>query len=109
MERRNGMKLQKVMPAVLAVNGAALLAATPAMADNMLEDLLEHVGILREDQSIGGGEERITGVPGSPSATTSIDGKQLPPPPQKFGGVIKETAKDSKPWWSPKVVPPKGA
>ena len=52
---------------------------------------------------------QITGTPGSPSATTTIDGKQLPPPPPKFGGVIKEDAKDSKPWWPPTVVPPKGA
>ena len=51
----------------------------------------------------------ITGVPGSPSATTTIDGKQLPPPPAKFGGVIKETAATSKPYWPPTVVPPKGA
>ncbi len=55
------------------------------------------------------GAQQITGVPGSPSATTTIDGKQLPPPPEKFGGVIKESAKDSKPWWPPRVVPPKGA
>ena len=26
-----------------------------------------------------------------------------------FGGVIKESAKDSKPYWPPRVVPPKGA
>jgi arylsulfatase len=26
-----------------------------------------------------------------------------------FGGVIKESAKDSTPWWPPRVVPPKGA
>jgi arylsulfatase A-like enzyme len=51
----------------------------------------------------------LTGVPGSPSATVTIDGKQLPPPPGKFGGVIKQTAKDSKPYWPPTVVPPKGA
>ena len=51
----------------------------------------------------------VTGVPGSPSATITIDGKQLPPPPAKFGGVIKQTAKDSKPYWPPTVVPPKGA
>ena len=31
----------------------------------------------------------ITGTPGSPSATTTIDGKQIPPPPPKFGGVIR--------------------
>ena len=53
--------------------------------------------------------QTITGTPGSPSATTTIDGKQLPPPPAKFGGVIKESAKDSKPYWPPTVVPPKGA
>jgi arylsulfatase A-like enzyme len=53
--------------------------------------------------------QQVTGVPGAPSATTTIDGKQLPPPPEKFGGVIKESAKDSKPWWPPRVVPPKGA
>ena len=39
----------------------------------------------------------------------TLDGKQLPPPPPKFGGVIKESAKDSKPYWPPRVVPPKGA
>ena len=50
-----------------------------------------------------------TGEPGSPSATTTIDGKQLPPPPEKFGGVIKDDAYQSQPWWPPKVVPPKGA
>jgi arylsulfatase len=50
-----------------------------------------------------------TSAPGSPSATTTIDGKQLPAPPPRFGGDIKESAKDSKPWWPPRVVPPKGA
>ncbi len=44
--------------------------------------------------------QQVTGTMGSPSATTTIDGKQLPPPP-KFGGVIKEIAKDSKTWWPP--------
>ncbi len=53
--------------------------------------------------------QQITNVPGSPSSTVTLDGKQLPPPPMPFGGVIKETAKDSTPWWPPRVVPPKGA
>ena len=53
--------------------------------------------------------QEITGVPGSPSATTTISGKQLPPPDPKFGGVIKEKATESKAWWPPTVVPPKGA
>ena len=31
---------------------------------------------------------------GSPAATTSIDGKQLPAPDPKFGGVIKDWLDD---------------
>src|SRR6202453_4160018 len=54
-------------------------------------------------------DPKITGTLGSPSATTSLDGKQLPPLPAEFGGVIKNSAKDSTPWWAPRVVPPKGA
>ncbi len=50
-----------------------------------------------------------TGVPGSPGATTTIDGKQLPPPDPKFGGVIREKASESQAWWAPRVVPPSGA
>jgi arylsulfatase A-like enzyme len=53
--------------------------------------------------------QQINGTPGSPSATITIDGKQLPPTPPKFGGVIKETVQGSKTWWPPRVVPPKGA
>ena len=53
--------------------------------------------------------QQVTGELGSPSATTTINGKQLPPPDPKFGGVIKEKASESKPWWAPRVVPPKGA
>jgi arylsulfatase len=52
---------------------------------------------------------QTTGVIGAPNATTTISGKQLPPPDPKFGGVIKLKATDSKPWWDPRVVPPKGA
>jgi arylsulfatase A-like enzyme len=52
---------------------------------------------------------QTTGVPGSPSATTTIDGNYLPPQPAPFGGAINLTAKDSKPYWPPTVVPPKGA
>ncbi len=53
--------------------------------------------------------QQVTGVPGSPEATITIDGKQLPAPPPKFEGVIKNDAKDSKPYWPPQLVPPKGA
>ncbi len=55
------------------------------------------------------GAQQTSGVPGTPGSTTTIDGKQLPPPPAKFGGVIKENAGDSKPYWPPTVVPPKRA
>lgn len=53
--------------------------------------------------------QQVGAKPGSPSATTTIDGKRLPPPDPKFGGVIEEGALQSKPWWAPRVVPPKGA
>jgi Sulfatase len=53
--------------------------------------------------------QRVTGVAGSPRATTTIDGKQLPPPPLKFGGVENHNANNSIPWWAPHVVPPKDA
>lgn len=49
------------------------------------------------------------GAPGSPSATITIPGDQLPPPPQKFGGKIDFEASKSTPWWPSRVVPPKGA
>ena len=79
------MKTKKVAPALLALNGVVILTAAPVTA------------------------QVITGVPGSPSATTTIDGKQLPPPDPKFEGVIREKASESKAWWAPRVVPPKGA
>jgi len=79
------MITRRAVPALLAVNGAALLAAVPALA------------------------AETKGGPGSPSATTTIDGKQLPAPDQKFGGVIKDTAQESKPYWPARIVPPKGA
>jgi arylsulfatase len=53
--------------------------------------------------------QKVTGTPGSPSATTTVSNKQLPPPDPKFGGVIKDDALQSKYWWPPRVVPPKAA
>jgi hypothetical protein len=49
-----------VLPTILACIVAVMLPAAPAFA------------------------QQITGVPGSPSATETIDGKYLPPPPPKF-------------------------
>jgi arylsulfatase A-like enzyme len=53
--------------------------------------------------------QQTSGVPGAPDATTTIDGKYLPPPPPKFGGEINLQASQSKPFWPAQVVPPKGA
>src|SRR4029077_17457582 len=53
--------------------------------------------------------QQITGTPGSPSATTTIQGDQIPPPPQKFGGKIGRNTAQSQPYWPARVVPPKGA
>lgn len=55
------------------------------------------------------GQLQITGTPGSPDATTTIDGKQLPALPQKFGGKIERNAAQSKPYWPARIAPPKGA
>jgi len=53
--------------------------------------------------------EQVTGTPGAADATATISGRQLPPPDPEFGGVIREGALQSKAWWPPRVVPPKGA
>src|SRR6478736_6266758 len=53
--------------------------------------------------------QQTTGTPGSPDATTTIDGRYLPPPPQRFQGEINLNAAQSKPAWPARVVPPKDA
>src|SRR5271154_1135360 len=78
------MKIARIQ-AIVAATLAALLASSPAVA------------------------QKITGTPGSPDATVTLDGAQLPAPPMKFGGVIKESALQSKQYWLPRIVPPKGA
>ncbi len=42
-------------------------------------------------------------------ATRTIEGQVLPPFELPFGGTINLNAVESKPWWPPRVVPPKGA
>ena len=53
--------------------------------------------------------QQTTGTPGSPGATTTIDGRYLPAPPQKFEGDINVNAAQSKPYWPARIVPPQGA
>ena len=43
--------------------------------------------------------QEVTGTPGSPDATTTIDGRYIPPPPQRFQGQINLNALQSKPAW----------
>jgi arylsulfatase len=76
--------MKRVIAGVLAALVLAVMGASPAAA-------------------------QITGTPGSPSATITIPGDQLPAPPQKFGGVIKDTAPQSKPYWPARIMPRKGA
>src|SRR5208283_5935391 len=92
-----------VLMGILGAGCAQAPASRPEM------DLSGQVVVERNDQAVALADERITGVPGSPSATATIDGKQLPPPPQKFEGKIGRTTADSKPYWPARVVPPKGA
>jgi arylsulfatase A-like enzyme len=79
------MKIKITMLMFLMAVAGALLGSAPAMA------------------------QQITGVPGSPSATQTIDGRYLPNPPAKFGGDITPNALQSKPYWPARVVPPRGA
>ena len=53
--------------------------------------------------------QQVTGTLGAPDATMSVSGAQLPAPQLPFGGVIKDGALQSTPWWQPRIVPPKGA
>ena len=66
-------------------------------------------GLTHEARALGGLSPSIPNRPGSPSATTTIDGKQLPAPPSKFGGKIERSTVGSHPYWPPRIVPPKGA
>ncbi len=46
----------------------------------------------------------------SPAGTESLKpGTAVPAPEPPFGGVIQRDARDSKPCWAPRIVPPKGA
>ena len=86
MREANGGAIRQAFSAMALFFGFALTA--PAAAQTKIE---------------------TTGAPGSPAATTTISGAQLPPPAPKFGGVIRENRAGSTPWWPPRVTPPKGA
>jgi arylsulfatase len=56
-----------------------------------------------------GTAQKESGKPASPNATTTIDGRYLPAPPQRFDGSIQLNASQSKPAWPMRVVPPTNA
>jgi arylsulfatase len=53
--------------------------------------------------------QQTAAPPCSAAATQSVESKQLPPPDAPFGGEIKRDARESKPCWPARIVPPKGA
>ncbi len=53
--------------------------------------------------------QQAAATPGSPGATTTIDGRYLPNPPQPFKGDVQVNAAQSTPYWPGLVVPPEGA
>jgi arylsulfatase len=52
--------------------------------------------------------QNATGEPESPAATATINPLRIPNLPAKFDGVINLDARDSKPYWQPQVLPPRG-
>jgi arylsulfatase A-like enzyme len=64
------------------------------------------IGLLASTPALA---QQTTGAPGSPDATTTIDGRYLPPPDQPFQGEINLNAAQSRSAWPARVVPPKGA
>ena len=77
---------------------------SPALALGMALGMALGTGV-----NMAASAQQVTGTLGSPSATTTISGKQLPAPEPRFGGVIKHDALQSKPWWAPRIVPPRDA
>ena len=102
------MLKQKRLVDVLIVLSALIFAfvtpqALAEKAQSSTEKTISHADHTRVSQN------ETTGTPGSPSATTTIEGSQLPARDPKFGGMIKDDALRSKPWWAPRIVPPKQA
>ncbi len=102
------MNTRAVLPMMVALLIAVLPAASPVMAQQ--GPITEPKGVPQSDRWVSSQSHgQIIGVPGSPSATITINGEQIPAPPQKFGGKIELTTKGSKPYWPARIEPPKGA
>ena len=85
-------------------------ASAAESLDKHLPDEIDGVQNIHRQPGLNNKHRKIIGTPGSPDTKTTIDGKQLPPPPDKtFGGKIERNAIDSTPYWPPRIVPPEGA
>lgn len=74
---------------------------------NIMLSLLPIALVITHASSVSA--QQVTGTLGAPSATTTVSNAQLPAPNPPFGGVIKNDALQSTPWWAPRIVPPKQA
>jgi arylsulfatase A-like enzyme len=99
------------------LSASGLLVATSGWAQQSTPGVTIDQAIRLTQQAIAGAPgpakpvrlAATTGTPGSPTATATIDGLALPPPPSPFGGAIGLNAIGSTPSWAPRVVPPQGA
>src|SRR5271166_3665789 len=105
MNRRQ-LFLSTAKAALLTAFGGSWLSGG-AKAQTAVPEAAAQAGWAR--RQLNGLIGKITGTPGSPTATVNIPGDVLPPPPQPFGGTIELNATQSKPYWPMRVVPPEGA
>ena len=77
------MRQGRYLAALLLTTASLILAVSPLRAQ-------QPVGVPQGDRWVSAAHRdgKITGEPGSPSATIEISGEKIPVPPQKFGGKI---------------------
>jgi hypothetical protein len=102
---RNGLLLSKPAAGDLCRRAATKLLGFSAAL--VLSVWAFGGGVSAQTAQVQPNMEQTTGTPGSPSATTTIDGRYLPAPPQPFNGDIQLNATQSKPYWPATVVPPR--
>jgi arylsulfatase len=88
---------------------AVLVASATAVAGDGCNEFRSPGAQSREPSRKPGGVTAPQGTGGSPTATVALSASSLPAPPPAFGGIIQPTADRSKPWWPPRVRPPRGA
>jgi arylsulfatase A-like enzyme len=95
--------MNQSVKSVLRVSGAVVIVGAASAW------LQVAIPCAQDGSAVAIGSQQVTGTPGSPGATTTINGEQLPPPPQKFGGKVDRNVAQSTPYWPMRVVPPKDA